>query len=242
MTLGFGLSIAAMSSCRFVEVDGVTDYGEEFSGVGLYWFESPDGQCFFMDPGFDPQDFDLQDLDATDFGASDLDFWVAGKLIVARVFSACSALLSAGMMFMLWFGVCCGCCHGKCLRSTIAVVSIVICAIMGLIFIVFSAQPWCSDGCSFNTGSAYALVAMICYLFCAVVLCLVKSEIPPSGGNPQQPAGKPAAGGPTVTEERTENPDGSITTTKTTIHPDGGQTIEETTETPLIQAVVDEKV
>ena len=88
MTLGFGLSIAAMSSCRFVEVDGVTDYGEEFSGVGLYWFESPDGQCFFMDPGFDPQDFDLQDLDATDFGASDLDFWVAGKLIVARVFSA----------------------------------------------------------------------------------------------------------------------------------------------------------
>ena len=86
---------------------------------------------------------------------------------------------------------------------------------------------------------------MLCYFFAACVLCVAPNyEKEEEFIAPQMTAG---AAQQTVTVERTEHPDGTVTVTTTTTHPDGSKTVEQTTETPDIEAdpsanLVDAKV
>ena len=56
------------------------------------------------------------------------------------------------------------------------------------------------------------------------------------------PAAVPVAHAGETTVEKFTNEDGTVVTKTTTTNPDGSKTVEEVTETPLVQAVVDEKV
>lgn len=88
---------------------------------------------------------------------------------------------------------------------------------------------------------------MFCWFVSGVILCCTKSGKHDNDHGEKSSAPAPAAvpvaddAGETAVEKFT-NEDGTVVTKTTTTNPDGSKTVEEVTETPLVQAVVDEKV
>ena len=88
---------------------------------------------------------------------------------------------------------------------------------------------------------------MICWFVSGVILCCTKSGKHDNGDDDKNasapaPAAVPVADAGETTVEKFTNEDGTVVTKTTTTNPDGSKTVEEVTETPLVQAVVDEKV
>lgn len=86
---------------------------------------------------------------------------------------------------------------------------------------------------------------MVCWFVSGLILCCTKSgkhdDDHDEKNSAPAPAAVPVAAGETTVEKFT-NEDGTVVTKTTTTNPDGSKTVEEVTETPLVQAVVDEKV
>ena len=87
---------------------------------------------------------------------------------------------------------------------------------------------------------------MICWLVSGVILCCTKSgkhdDDHGEKSSAPAPAAVPVADAGETTVEKFTNEDGTVVTKTTTTNPDGSKAVEEVTETPLVQAVVDEKV
>jgi len=86
---------------------------------------------------------------------------------------------------------------------------------------------------------------MVAWFVAGLILCCTKSGKDDDDHDEKNsaPAAVPVAdeaGESTV--EKFTNEDGTVVTKTTTTNPDGSKTVEEVTETPLVQAVVDEKV
>mmetsp|Transcript_27446 Transcript_27446/g.60148 ORF Transcript_27446/g.60148 Transcript_27446/m.60148 type:complete len:234 (+) Transcript_27446:232-933(+) len=233
MTAGWILSVIAIATCNFVSVDGDNEAGA-FTGMGLYWFESRFSQCFFLD---------------FDGVGGNVPYWVGTKMNAARITSALSSFWAFCVMWLMWMGVCCGCFHGNCMRKTVGIMSMGICALMGGIFAVFSSSS-CNSGCSMAMGAYCAVFSMLSYFICGIICCCIPHSKHDNDDIAQQgPPAAPAAAaatapaGDTVAVEKTVNADGSTVTKTTTTHPDGSKTVEEVVEAPLIAATVgDEKV
>jgi len=88
---------------------------------------------------------------------------------------------------------------------------------------------------------------MIAWFVTGTILCCTPSShhddvVSKKEAAPVVAAADPAEGESNVSVDKVEHEDGSIVTRTTTTNPDGSKTVEETTETPLVDAVVDEKV
>lgn len=95
---------------------------------------------------------------------------------------------------------------------------------------MFNTSSVCDNaGCKFSLGSGLAVGAMLSYFFAACLLCIAPNPVEEQVFVP--PAATAGAAQDTVTVERTEHPDGTVTVTKTTTHADGSKTVEQTTET-----------
>lgn len=221
MTAAWTLSIVAITSCRFVKVDGAME-GEEFGSMGLYWFESRFEGCFFINV----QDFSL---------ASNAPYWAGRKMNIARITSALSTFFASWILGTMWLGICCGCLHGKVTRIIIGTVIILNAALFCGIFTIFGSQS-CRSGCSFHNGSICAVFAVIGYLIAAIILFSAPSgEFGKKKENASPSAaatGAASAAAPTVVIEKTVRDDGTIVTKTTTTNPDGSKTIEESVESP----------
>jgi len=93
-------------------------------------------------------------------------------------------------------------------------------------------------------GGGLVIGAMLAYVAAGVLFCAAPDDelgediLPPqvTATSTAIPTTNPEAG--TVTIEKTELADGTVTTKKTTVNADGSQTVEETTETPMYDAKV----
>ena len=125
------------------------------------------------------------------------------------------------------------------MRTIIAISSLCLMALFSGIWAVYGSFS-CRGGCTFGRGSWCALFTMICWLVSGLILCREKSS---DHGDDENKAASPAAAASgEVTVEKFTNEDGTVVTKTTTTNPDGSKTVEEVKETPLVQAVVDEKV
>jgi hypothetical protein len=227
---GWALNVAAISSCRLVTFDNGIESGEGLLyAMGLYTVEGRDGYCYVVN--------------WADWNAN-IQYWTDRRMTSARVCAGVAALIGFIIMIIAWFLPCFGG-GGKCIRITVGIFAMISCILAGFIFLVNTSQPCESRGCTFSQGGGLAVGAMLSYFFAACLLCVTpnpkdKEEfIPPqtSTGTAQQ----------TVTVERTEHADGTVTVKKITTHPDGSKTVEETTEIPDVEAdpganLVDAKV
>ena len=143
--------------------------------------------------------------------------------------------------------MCCGCLHGKVMRKVVAISCFVLMGLFSGIWAVYGSFS-CRGGCTFSYGSWCALFTMVAWFVAGLILCCTKSgkhDDDDDGAKASPaPAGVPVAdadAGETTVEKFT-NEDGTVVTKTTTTNPDGSKTVEEVTETPLVQAVVDEKV
>mmetsp|Transcript_10103 Transcript_10103/g.28349 ORF Transcript_10103/g.28349 Transcript_10103/m.28349 type:complete len:257 (+) Transcript_10103:108-878(+) len=235
-TIGFCLSVISIATCSFVTSDGENE-GGEFVGFGLFWFEAPTNvfgnQCFFFD---------------WDSPLGNVPYWTGRKINAARICACLASFFAFWLMCVMWMGMCCGCLHGKVMRTLLAISSFFLMALFGGIFAIYGSFS-CRGGCSFNKGSWCALFTMICWFISGMILCCTPSSHndgddgkASAAASPVAGAAAPAQGEQSVAVETFTNEDGTVVTKTTTTNPDGSKQIEEVTETPLVQAVVDEKV
>ena len=131
------------------------------------------------------------------------------------------------------------------MRKVMAISCLFLMALFSGIWAVYGSFS-CRGGCTFSYGSWCALFTMICWFVSGMILCCTKSGKHGDGDGDKNaapaPAAVPVADAGETTVEKFTNEDGTVVTKTTTTNADGSKTVEEVTETPLVQAVVDEKV
>mmetsp|Transcript_4784 Transcript_4784/g.10638 ORF Transcript_4784/g.10638 Transcript_4784/m.10638 type:complete len:259 (-) Transcript_4784:85-861(-) len=237
LSIGWALNAAAIGTCRFVTVDGLrdTDQADQtlVTAFGMYTFQGTDiygsSYCYL--------------IEYTTF-SSNLPFWTDPKMNSARITGGTAAFMTFCCMIFCWCALCCGCLKIKGVRRALAFFSLLGCALAGCMFLVNNSNFCAMNACSFSMGGGLVIGAMLAYVAAGVLFCAAPDDelgediLPPqvTATSTAIPTTNPEAG--TVTIEKTELADGTVTTKKTTVNADGSQTVEETTETPMYDAKV----